>query len=51
VGKREDNFLVEKLERKRPLGRAKHRWKNNIKWNLFKKCRRNVYGLDSSGSG
>jgi hypothetical protein len=48
VGKRKNNFLVEKLERKRQLGSAKHRWRKNIKWKLFKKCGRNVCGLDSS---
>jgi hypothetical protein len=26
--------LVEKLEKKKPLGRPRHRWENNIKMDL-----------------
>jgi len=39
-------ILVGNPERKRPLGRLRHRWKNNIKMDL--KERRWGYELDSS---
>jgi hypothetical protein len=29
-------ILVGKPEGKRPLGRARHRWEDNIKWTLMK---------------
>jgi hypothetical protein len=41
------NILVGKPEGKRPLGRPKHRWEDNISMDLREiKC-----GLDASGSG
>jgi hypothetical protein len=40
-------ILVRKPEGKRPLGRPKCRWENNIKMDL----RLGWSGLDSSGSG
>jgi hypothetical protein len=39
---------VGKLEEKRPLGKPKHRWVDNIKIDLREK---GWYGLDGSGSG
>jgi hypothetical protein len=33
--KNECRLLVEKAERKRPLGRQRHRWVNNIKMDLL----------------
>jgi len=42
--------LVGKPERKRPLGRSRRRWEDNIKINLQKVvC--GGYGLDRAGSG
>jgi thiamine biosynthesis lipoprotein ApbE len=41
--------LVGKLDRKKPLGRLRRRWENNIKINLGGIGQ--GYGLDSSGSG
>jgi hypothetical protein len=38
-------ILVGKPEGKRPLGRPKHKWEDNIR------NRMGCYGLDSSGSG
>jgi hypothetical protein len=43
-------ILVGKLEGKRPLGRPKRRWVDNIKIDL-KSDRMGWYGLDRSGSG
>jgi hypothetical protein len=43
-------ILVVKQKEKRPLGRPRCRWVDNIKMNL-KKDRMGWYGLDSSGSG
>jgi len=43
-------ILVGELVEKRPLGRPKRRWENNIKMDLQEVgCR--VYGLDRAGSG
>jgi hypothetical protein len=42
-------ILVENPEGKRPLGRPRHRWEDNIKMDLRDKIR--WYGLDRSGSG
>ena len=40
---------MEKPEGKRPLGRPKHRWEDNIKMDLQEmECRE--HGLDRSGS-
>jgi hypothetical protein len=41
--------LVGKLEGKRPLGRPRHRWEDNIKMDLWKWDA--GYGLDRAGSG
>jgi hypothetical protein len=42
--------LVGKPERKRPLGRQRHRWEDNIKMDLQEVgCRE--YGVDRAGSG
>jgi hypothetical protein len=43
-------FWVGKPEERRPLGRPRHRWKDNIKMDFFGN-RVWGYGLDSSGSG
>jgi hypothetical protein len=43
--------LVWKPEGKRPLGRSRHRWKNNIKMDLRKLGRGVGTGLDGVGSG
>jgi hypothetical protein len=43
-------ILVGKPEEKRPLGRPRRRWVNNIKMDL-KKARIGWYGLDRTGSG
>jgi hypothetical protein len=43
-------ILVGKPEGKRPQGRPRRRWDNNIKIDL-RKIRWNWYGLDRSGSG
>jgi hypothetical protein len=40
---------IEKPEGKRPLGRSKHRWDNNIK--LHRREMDGGYGLDSFGLG
>jgi hypothetical protein len=42
-------ILVAKLEGKRPLGRPRGRWEDNIKMHL--RDRMALYGLDKSGSG
>ena len=42
--------LVGKPEGKRPLGRPRHRWKDNIKMDL-QEVGCGEYGLDSAGSG
>jgi hypothetical protein len=42
-------FLVRKSDGKRPLGRSKHTWEENIKMDLQEVGW--VYGLDLSGSG
>jgi hypothetical protein len=42
-------ILVGKQEEKRPLGRPRHRWVENIKINL--RDRMEWYRLDRSGSG
>jgi hypothetical protein len=42
-------ILVGNLEGKRPLGRERHRWVDNIKIDLRE--RMGWYGLDRSGSG
>jgi hypothetical protein len=42
-------ILLGKPEGKRPLGRPKCGWENNIKMNL-KRVRMRWYGLESSGS-
>jgi hypothetical protein len=41
--------LVEKLEGKRPLGRPRRRWEDNIKMDLQKVL--GLWGLDGVGSG
>ena len=50
VGRGVHRVLVAKPQRKRPLGRPKHRWKDNIKMGL-----QDVgcwgFGLDRAGSG
>jgi hypothetical protein len=43
-------LLVGKPEGKRPLGRPRRRWVDNIKIDL-KRDRMGWYGLDRSGSG
>jgi hypothetical protein len=43
-------ILMRKPEGKRPLGRPRRRWVNNIKMNL-KRDMIGWYGLDPSGSG
>jgi hypothetical protein len=43
-------ILVGKPEGKRPLGRPRRRWVDNIKMDL-KRDRMGWYGLDRSGSG
>jgi hypothetical protein len=43
-------ILVGKPEGKRPLGRPRHRWVDNIKMDL-KRDRMRWYGLDQTGSG
>jgi len=43
-------FLVGKAEGRRPLGRSRHRWKDNIKMDL-QEVRWGENGLDRSGSG
>jgi hypothetical protein len=54
MGKRRGVYrvLVGKPERKRPLGRSRHRWEDNIKMDL-QKWDVGVWtdGLDRSGSG
>jgi hypothetical protein len=42
--------LVEKPERKRPLGKPRCRWKDNIKMDL-REVGYGGYGLDRAGSG
>ena len=42
--------LVGKPERRRPLGRLRHRWENNIKIDL-QEVGCGVYRLDRAGSG
>jgi len=42
-------ILLEKHERKRPIGRPKRGWKNNIRMDHRETVRR--LGLDSFGSG
>jgi hypothetical protein len=42
--------LVDNAGRKRPLGRQKHRWENNIKMGLIISLTRRC-ALDSFGSG
>jgi hypothetical protein len=44
----EYRILVGKPEGKRPLGRLRHRWVDNIKMDL-KRERMGWYGLDQSG--
>jgi hypothetical protein len=43
--------LVGKPEGKRPLGRPRRRWKDNIKMNLQEMGCWDMYGLDQSASG
>jgi hypothetical protein len=43
-------ILVGKPEVKRPLGRPRHRWENNIKTNL-REIGWGKYGVNLSGSG
>jgi hypothetical protein len=43
--------LVVKSERKRPLGRPRRRWKNNIKMDLQEVVGGESWGLDGVGSG
>jgi hypothetical protein len=43
------SISVEKPERKRPLGRPRHKWEENMKWILENRV--GDYGLDSSGLG
>ena len=43
------SVLVGKLEVKRPLGRPRHRWEDNIKLDLQEVV--SGYGLDRAGSG
>jgi hypothetical protein len=42
-------ILIEKPEGKKPLGRSRRRWEDNIKMDLGKECWR--VDLDSSGFG
>ena len=42
--------LVKKPEGKKPLGRPRHRWEDNIKVDL-QEVRCGGYGLDRAGSG
>jgi hypothetical protein len=42
--------LVGKPEGKRPLGRLRHRWEDNIKLDI-QEVEWGGYGLDQSGSG
>jgi hypothetical protein len=44
-------LLVGKAKRKRPLGRPRHRWGDNIKMVGSWRDRMGWYGLDWSGSG
>jgi hypothetical protein len=44
-------ILTGKPEGKRPLGRLRHRWVDNIKIDLRERERMGWYGLDRSGSG
>jgi hypothetical protein len=44
------NILVGKVERKRPLGRPRPRWKDNIRMDL-REIGWGSCGLDASGSG
>jgi hypothetical protein len=44
-------ILVGKPGRKRPLGRPRRRWMENIKIDLRERERTGWYGLDRSGSG
>jgi len=39
-------IFVSKLEMKRPLGRPRHRWEDNVM-----ELTRDRFGLDASGSG
>jgi hypothetical protein len=42
---------VGKPEGKRPLGRPRRRWVDNIKMDLRERDRMGWYGLDQTGSG
>ena len=41
-------FLVGKPDRKRPLGRSRHMWEDNIKMNLQEVCCRVMEWIDLS---
>jgi hypothetical protein len=43
-------IFVGKPEGKRPLGRSRHRWKDNIRMD-YREIRVEIYGVDSYGSG
>jgi hypothetical protein len=45
------HILVGNPERKRPLGRHRRRWEDNIRMNLMEKVLVGRCGLDASGSG
>ena len=49
-GRGVNNVLVGKPERKRPLGRPRRRWEDNIKMD-FQEVGRGLWGLDGVGSG
>ena len=48
-GREVHRVLVGKPEGKRPLGRPRHRWEDNIKW-IFRSGR-GLWGPDGVGSG
>jgi hypothetical protein len=45
-----ENILVEKLEKKRPLGGPRRRWEDNVRMDLLE-IEWEIYELDLSGSG
>ena len=50
VGRGVYRVFLWKPDGKRPLGRPRHRWKDNIKM-IFRKWDVGEYGLDRAGSG
>jgi hypothetical protein len=47
--KEKRHFVVRKPEGKRPLGRQRRRWEDNIKM-VLQKVRRALWGMDGVGS-